>query len=149
MGNLGFLASILITSFVAFLYTRKMSRNTMLLLLSIVIVDVAIIGSYFGLERIGERLQSAPESISSRVELHTYNARVLGDHLWTGSGAGTYELILPQYRDQFIPRKPTHAESDYFEFLIELGIVGAIPLVILLTIGLFTQAQLLSNNSSQ
>jgi hypothetical protein len=149
MGNLGFLASILITSIVAFAYTRKMSRNTFLLLISIFIVDVAIIGSYFGVERIQERLTNAPADLSSRVELHEYNATVVQDHLWVGSGAGTYELIMPRYRDQFIPRKPTHAESDYFEFLIELGLVGVIPLLVLVGTGLVLQAKLMGNTSSQ
>jgi O-antigen ligase len=149
MGNMGFLISLFVTSGMAFYFSRKLSWKTLVLLASVVIIDILIIGSYFGLERIGERLQNAPADAASRAELQSYNTRAAKDYLWTGSGAGSYELVMPAYRDHLIARKPVHAENDYLEYLIELGIIGSLPLILITVVGLSLQARLLRRDVPQ
>lgn len=149
MGNMGFLISLFVTSGIALLLARKLSWKTLLLLASIVLLDILIIGSYFGLERLGERLQRAPADMVQRVELQSYNLRAARDHIWAGSGAGTYELLMPTYRDRYIANKPVHAENDYLEYLIELGIIGSLPLLALTGLGLLTQIRLMRSREPQ
>ena len=143
MGNLAFFASVLIASGVAFYYSRQLARNSAIFLVSILVIDVILIGSYFGVERLGERLaKTSPES-SLRIEILDYNQRILKDNLVFGTGPGTYETAFPAYRDAGVPRKAVHAEMDYMELAIELGLLGLIPIAAILLTGLHAQIKLL------
>lgn len=139
MGNLAFLTSILITSAVAFFYTRKLSRNMIVLLGSIFLLDIAIIGNYFGLERLEERLRQSPGAVTGRVNLFNYNLDIIQDHPVAGVGGGAYETAMRDYRDQFLTARFDHAENDYLEFLVELGAIGTLPLLCLLLLGVRQQ----------
>ncbi len=145
MGNVAFFTSILVTSVIAFYYTRSINRYTVILLTSILVLDVFIIGNYFGIERLGERLAKASTEATSRIDLQTYNARIIRDQPWTGVGAGSYETAFNQYRDAAVAKKATHAENEYAEFLVELGIIGCLPLLVILLTGLHAQVSLLSS----
>ncbi len=145
MGNVAFFSSILITSAIAFYHTRSVNRYTVILLVSILVLDIFIVGKYFGIERLGERLAKAGTEATSRIDLQGYNARIIGDHFLTGTGAGSYETAFSQYRDAAIEKKATHAENDYAEFLVELGIIGCLPLLALLATGLHAQISLLGS----
>lgn len=145
MGNVAFFSSLLITSAIAFYYTRSMSRYTVILLTSILVLDVFIVGNYFGIERLGERMAKASTEATGRINLQSYNLKIILDQPFTGSGAGSYETTFNQYRDAAIQKKSVHAENEYAELLVELGIIGCIPLVILLLTGLHAQIRLLGS----
>lgn len=147
MGNVAFFSSILVTSIIAFYYTRSVNRYTVILLTSILVLDVFIIGNYFGIERLSERFTKAGTEAVSRINLQSYNARIIGDHLWTGTGAGSFETVFSQYRDEAVTRKATHAENEYAEFLVELGLIGCIPLLVILATGIHAQVSLLGSMS--
>ena len=57
MGNIAFFSSILISSVCFDLVTRHFSKVTTMSLNRILIIDVAIIGKYFGIERIAQHLK--------------------------------------------------------------------------------------------
>ena len=150
MGNMAFFSSILITAAISFYYSRSFNRYAAILLVSILALDTLIIGNYFGIERLGERLREVGSDSSSqgRVELQTYNLRILKDHLWLGAGAGTYETAFAPYRDAAVSKRADHTEMDYMEFLIELGVIGALPLLGILLTGLHAQVRMLGSMSS-
>ena len=143
MGNIAFFSSIMITAAVAFYYTRSFSRYTAILLVSILAIDVLIISKYFGIEQLAERFRETTIVSNSRVDLQSYNLTVFKDHVWLGTGAGSYEVAFSPYRDADIAKKISHTENDYIEFLIELGIIGSLPLLIILVAGLHSQVRLL------
>ncbi|MBT7722482.1 MAG: O-antigen ligase family protein [Gammaproteobacteria bacterium] len=143
MGNIAFFSSIMITAAVAFYYTRSFSRYTAILLVSILAIDVLIISKYFGIEQLAERFRETTIVSDGRVDLLSYNLAVFKDHVWLGTGAGSYEVAFSPYRDADITRKISHTENDYIEFLIELGIIGSLPLLIILVAGLHSQVRLL------
>ncbi len=146
MGNLAFLTSILLTSGVAFFYTRKVSRNMLILLGSIFLLDIIIIGNYFGLERLEERLRESPSAVVGRVGVFAYNLKIISDHPVAGVGAGAYEASMRSYRDEHLSARVTHAENDYLEFLVELGIIGALPLLLILLVGMRLQLAMLAKS---
>lgn len=148
MGNIAFFSSLLLSAAVAFYYSRSFSRYTAILLASILALDALIIGNYFGIERLGERLRNTTSEQNLRVDILDYNLQIFQDHLWFGSGPGTYEAVFPPYRDALLPKKATHAEMDYMELLIELGLLGVLPLVIILATGLHAQVRLLGRRAS-
>ncbi len=149
MGNIAFLSSILITALLSISITRRVNKTTAIFLISILIIDVAIIGNYFGFERISRRMQHIAVDATARAEVNQYSWRIFGDHPWMGTGAGTYEYIFPQYRQQEVAARVTNAENDYFEFLVELGIIGALPLIMIVCFGISMQIRLLRNRESQ
>lgn len=124
MGNLGFLAGLTASALMAFWVTRRVSRGQLVMLGSILLLDLLIVGSYFGIDRLNERMAAGSEHLVSRIELQAYNLEIVKDHPLAGTGAGTYEFAISPYRDQSINSRPTHAENDYLELLVENGIVG-------------------------
>jgi O-antigen ligase len=110
---------------------------------SILAIDVLIISKYFGVEKLAERFRETTIVSSGRVDLQSYNLSVFKDHAWLGTGAGSYEVAFSPYRDADIVRKISHTENDYIEFLIELGVIGSLPLLIVLVAGLHSQVRLL------
>lgn len=146
MGNIAFFTSILLTAAIGFYHSRTFSRYTAFLIVSILVLDTFIIGNYFGIERLGERLRNTTTESSGRVELHSYNLEIVRDNLWQGTGAGTYERAFQRYRDARMTRRANHAETDYLEFLIELGTIGVIPLIVILITGLHAQVRLLNSS---
>lgn len=144
MGNLAFLAGITFSIAVMHFYSRKLNKTAVILLASIILIDGIIIGSYFGIDRLGERLRNSSEQAVMRVELQQYNFSLLRDNPWFGVGAGSYETAFTPYRDAFVPKKATHAETDYMEFLVELGLTGSVALLGILLSGIFSQIKLLN-----
>mgnify|MGYP006073765879 FL=1 len=142
-GNFAFFSSIMITATIAFYYTRSFSRYTAILLVSILAIDALIISNYFGLEKLAERYRETNIVSNGRIDLQHYNMAVLKDHVWLGAGAGSYEVAFSAYRDADIAGNVAHTENDYIEFLIELGIIGSLPLLIILIAGLHAQIRLL------
>lgn len=147
MGNIAFFTSIFVSGLLAFYFSRRFSRYTALLLISILAIDAFIIGNYFGLERLQERFRQAPIEQDTRLDLQRYNLEILRDHPWAGTGAGTYEVAFTPYRDQYITKRASHAENDYMELLVELGIIGCLPLLLILLAGLQVQTQWLKSDA--
>lgn len=146
MGNAAFLISLAVTAGVYVVYTRKINRTMVILLGSIVLIDVLVISQYFGLDRLQERFQQTTTSAlatDGRVELAGYNTRIAKEHLLTGFGAGAYESTFQLYRDAPVSKRTSHAENDYFELLIELGVIGCLPLLVILLTGIHAQVVLL------
>ena len=51
---------------------------------------------------------------------------------WSGTGAGTFYTAFPQVRKENLGFLfYDHAHNDYLEFLVERGLIGILPLVIL------------------
>jgi O-antigen ligase len=151
MGNIAFLSSLLITSALSVLMGRKINLATVVFLASIVLIDALIIGNYFGIERIANRIQNYEQNrdIVSRVEINDYSLQMIQDHPLVGTGAGTYASNFPRYRQQMVDVRVTNAENDYFEFLVELGFIGSLPLLLIVVIGLSTQLRMMSTQNSQ
>lgn len=143
MGNVAFFSSILITAAIAFYYTRTFSRYTAFLLVTILAIDALIISNYFGTEKLAQRLRDTTVEGNTRVDLQQYNLKIFKDHAWLGTGAGAYEVSFQRYRDASISKRVDHTENDYIEILIELGIIGSLPLLVILVAGIHSQVRLL------
>ena len=147
MGNIAFFSSILISAAFLAVVTRRFSKMTAIFLASILIIDVAIIGKYFGIERVAQRLQTMTLETETRDNINAYSWRIFKDYPIAGTGAGTYELIFTQYRGPEVAERITNAENDYMEFLVELGIIGCLPLLTLVGFGLAGQVQMMKHSS--
>jgi O-antigen ligase len=144
MGNAAFFSSLLLTGLLAVVlsqYFRKIGVYS--LLLSVLLVDVLLLGQWFGLEELAERIQQTSLIIEQRDEVGAYNMSLVGDFWLTGAGAASFIDIFPAYSDENLGVLYDHAHNDYLELLGELGVMGFIPLSAFVIIGFWQALRML------
>lgn len=146
MGNMSFFLSLLICGSLALLLIRGRHRSLMLLIGSLVAIDIFIIGSWFGVEQIVERIQqTVTVEETGGIQVHAQDrldatretAGAIRQLPLTGSGGGSYYSLFPQMRksdQKFLD----HAHNDYVEFTVEYGI----PATLLLAAFIFLNLRL-------
>lgn len=148
-GNTALFSSILITGVLMLAISKKLNRSTIILLVSLILVDVALIGTYFGVERVANRIQQTTMAKEQRDEVSIYTIDIIKNNLWTGTGAGTFKHVFPKYRGSDVGAHFTHAENDYLQFLSELGIIGFTPLALIVILSYGAAIQALRVRNSQ
>lgn len=132
MGNSSFFIAMTFTGIVALVLGRKANRSTIILLSSLLVIDIFIVGTFFGVEKVIDRLENTSSQRETRDEVDQYSLGLLNNHLLDGSGAGTFYTSFPEYRGYEIRTFYDHAHNDYIEFLSERGVIGMIPLLLVI-----------------
>ncbi len=123
MGNTAFFVSMLITGGIGLLFSKYATRSMVLLLASLVIIDIFIVGAYFGVEKVVERIEQ------TQIESER-NESVLAIGVWKaypvfGSGLGSFHVVFPRYKDANLdPGFYDEAHNDYIQFASETGLAG-------------------------
>jgi O-antigen ligase len=126
MGNTAFFSSLLIAGTVALLLRRHATRATAILIASLVVIDIFIVGAWFGVEKTVERIEKTTVAdVEERVEPSSYALDMLEHYPLFGAGAGSFYGAFPRYRGPDIAAYYDHAHNDYTQFLVETGPVGA------------------------
>ncbi|MDX2220924.1 MAG: O-antigen ligase family protein [Burkholderiales bacterium] len=150
MGNTAFFASLLITGLIALALSRHAPRGTMVLITSLIAIDLFIVGSWFGVEKLAQRLEQttitrevgvtpvpalAPgqeESLEQRQDAAADTLPMIEDHLWLGVGPGGWAGSFLNYRGPLVAEGIfEHAHNDYAEFLAEYGVIGFVLLALM------------------
>lgn len=142
MGNTAFFTSLLL---VGTLYVIAVSRHRLrngLILLSILLIDLLIIGHYFGLEKVVERLSRTEVSVEHshgevRFDINDMRGKaykaiypLIADKPWQGYGAGSFETVFVGHSGPGFDSRFEHAHNDYLQFWMEYGLAGVVPLAI-------------------
>lgn len=146
MGNTAFFASMLIVGFVAIALSRRGTPATVWLIVSLVIIDVFIIGTWVGLEKVMHRIQEttvvteqgrSEESVEQRIGPAVYAVELVRDFPVFGSGGGSFYNAFARYRPPEITAYFDHAHNDYVEIASDTGLLGFSLLggVVLLVMG--------------
>ena len=109
-----------------------MAPATIGLIASLVIIDVVIVGTWVGLEKVVERVRETSvsmegggreESVELRQEAALYSLGLVKDFPVFGTGAGSFYNTYLRYRT---PRDGyfDHAHNDYAEIAADNGLVG-------------------------
>ena len=130
MGNSSFFIAMMVTGCLALLLSRRASRATVILLSSLLVIDIFLVGTFFGIEKVVDRLETTSSHRETRDEVDIYSIKLLETHLAEGTGAGTFYTSFPKYRGGDIRIFYDHAHNDYLEFLSERGLIGFIPLLL-------------------
>ena len=131
MGNTAFFASLSMTGVIALVLSRHASRATVTLLVSLIIIDLAVVGTFFGMEKVVNRIENTTLSTIRRDEVNIYAVELLNDNLWTGTGAGSFYGVFPEYRQEDVGMTYfNHAHNDYMQFAVEFGLIGFMPLLL-------------------
>jgi O-antigen ligase len=133
MGNSAFFASLLVAGVIGIALSRHATRATVVLLTSLVAIDLFIVGSWFGVEKLAARLEQttvlktegkSEESVEQRQEAAMYGLDLIEDYPLFGSGPGSWYIAYPKYRGPDIVHFFNYAHNDYIQFAAETGLVG-------------------------
>lgn len=138
MGNSAFFSTLLIVSSVYLFLCRHKSRSTIIFISSIIILDLLIVSSWFGLQKVIERLEHTSYAHETRDEVVRDTWVMIQDYPLTGTGAGNFFSTYPMYRQSDVHGYYDMAHNDYLQFLSEQGIIGTLPLVLAVLFAYFT-----------
>ncbi len=125
MGNTAFFASLLAAGVIALVLSRHASRSTMILVASLIVVDIFIVGAWFGVEKTVQRIeQTTQKDVEERVDPGREALAIHDDFPLFGTGAGTFYITFSAYRSPDISAYFDYAHNDYVQFLDETGLVG-------------------------
>jgi len=144
MGNTAFFASLLIAGVIGIALSKHATRNVVVLLVSLVVLDLAIVGSWFGVEKLVKRLEETTvQNVQEREEPAAYAVGIIENFPVFGSGAGSFYVTFPKYRPETIPQFFDYAHNDYAQIASETGVVGIglLGLVVAITLGVALRAQ--------
>jgi O-antigen ligase len=98
-----------------------------ILVASLVVIDIFIVGAWFGVEKTLERIErTTVGEVEARVEPSVYALDMLRHYPVFGAGAGSFYGAFPRYRGPDIGGFYDHAHNDYTQFLVETGPPGAV-----------------------
>lgn len=144
MGNTAFFISLLLSGLVwLVLEKKKPKRGVMFLLTTLFIIDVGIVGAWFGIEKVVDRIESTSVESESRDEVVRDSLLYLNDYAWFGSGGGTFEYVFPQYRGADIISDYDYAHNDYIQFAVETGVLGLSMLGLLVLLTMWRSIQMM------
>jgi putative inorganic carbon (hco3(-)) transporter len=176
MGNIAFFSALLLTGSIAYFVMAHRPPALGALLVSLVLIDLLVVGSWFGADQIAARLAAtrlelgaeqsiAPAANASTAEtvattplevdrerpgLARAGLRLFQRAPWFGHGAGSFRALFPSVRSLDISSKfYDHAHNDFVQLLVEYGIVGALLALALLTLALRAAISCLRNRSDK
>jgi len=125
MGNSAFFISLFVSGCLWLLLERKKpKRGVVFLLTTLFIIDIVIVGSWFGIDKVVDRLEKTSAMSESRDEVVRDSLLYLNDFVFIGSGGGTFEHVFPQYRGADIGLNYDYAHNDFIQFAVETGLIG-------------------------
>ena len=141
MGNTAFFASLLATGIIGIVLSRHATRGTVVLLFSLIAIDIFIVGSWFGIEQLAQRMEQTnlmrpvtavavagmQESVEARLDATADTIRMVRDFPLWGVGLGAWSMAFSGYRSEMvIPGLFEYAHNDYAQFAAESGLVGLV-----------------------
>jgi O-antigen ligase len=137
MGNTGFFVSMLVAGLITLviyrgqansfkeMFNRSETRSAVILIVSLLIIDMLIVGAWFGVDKLADRIaQSSLEHDAGRVEVSINTLNLLKDYQLTGAGGGSFHVVYAHYRGDGIAQYYDHAHQDYLEILSDVGVIG-------------------------
>jgi O-antigen ligase len=125
MGNTAFFSSLLICGALGMVLQQRVTRNAVLFFVSLLLIDVYIVGNWFGVNEVVERLQNTTLAAEKRDEVAIDSFVMWKDHFWAGTGADTFYQAYVEggymSPDSLYYR---HAHNDYLEIGTGFGFIG-------------------------
>jgi O-antigen ligase len=140
MGNSAFFAAMMIVGAISIPLSWRSARSTAVLILSLVVIDVAIIGTWVGLEKVVSRINNTTmaavngagnDSVEERLLPAQSTLPLIREFPLFGTGAGSFYGVFPKYQPPEVRGYYDHAHNDFAEITSDLGLVGAAVLALL------------------
>jgi len=137
MGNTSFFVSLIIAGGIGLILSRHATRGTIILLISLIAIDVLIVGTWFGLEKVVERIEETTLVRETRDEVDIYVYQQWKDYRWTGSGLGSFYSVFPKYKKEDVRGYYDHTHNDYLEFASDTGVIGVTLLGLIVAMSIY------------
>lgn len=138
MGNVAFFTALGLAGALAVMSGRRFSWRVVVFLTSLLVVDMLIVGRWFGFDQLVERLEQTQPTREARVWSNAYTIDYLEEFPLTGSGGGSFYGVFPNYQAPNLQGFHLHAHNDYLEFAVELGIPATLALVAFVSLALWS-----------
>jgi len=149
MGNASFFNALLIASAIAFFSAKQFRRpGFVMIILSIIAVDIALLGTWFDLGQVIDRIENTGLEHETRDEVVQSMMQMIPDFWIAGTGVGTFAYVFPKY-SQYTGLFYDFAHNDYLQLAVELGVIGCIPLAGIVILGLLNGWSLLRRKDSR
>lgn len=129
MGNTAFFVGMLIAGVVTLVLIKGRQRPLFILIVSLVVIDIFIVGTWFGVEQVVDRIQKTVSVQDEEIVVHAQDrldairetSNMIVASPLVGHGGGAYFTRFPAFRspDQGFM---DHAHNDYLEFAANYGI---------------------------
>lgn len=129
MGNTAFFAALTLVGLYALFADKKRSRGLSILVISMIIIDLLIVSSWFGLEKVQQRLVETSLTQEGRDEVVLDASVMVKDYPLMGTGGGSFYSAFPSYKKAEVYPFYDQAHNDYLQILIEYGIVSFLCLM--------------------
>ncbi len=149
-GNAAFFTGLVIVGSFFVLRTKEHRMRNSLILISIIAIDILVIGHYFGLERLKDRLTNTEVSVSHsesgelvfnvndlRGKAFTNSIPMAKEKPFVGYGAGSFEVVFIGHTGPNFNLRFNHAHNDYLQFWIEYGVIGVLPLALFVLLAFY------------
>lgn len=131
MGNTAFFASLAIAGVIALILSKRSTKSTIVLISSLIVIDIFVVGTFFGVEKVAQRLQTTSEQGETRDEVNSYTIDAIAIAPLEGYGAGTFYTLFPEHREEDAGRGfYDHTHNDYLEFASDYGLVVTSALIL-------------------
>ena len=128
MGNSAFFISMTLTAGVGFLYFRPRLKSYTFLFISMLVIDIAIVSSIFGLKEVQTRIEQTSIDEETRDEIIVDSVPLMSKYSVLGTGGGSFYTVYPKYQSSQVNLAYDHAHNEYLQFFIEFGAVSFISL---------------------
>lgn len=162
MGNGVFFIGLFVVAAWVMIASPKLRKSAGILVVSLLVVDLIIIGQWVGLSKVISRMEateivaqaaSTPDNSDPTAprQLPAHKEETLDERLrpvrdalamirerpWNGFGGGTFYNAFTRYKVESLPGPYNHAHNDYVEIAVDVGLTGLLLMgaVTLLTLG--------------
>jgi putative inorganic carbon (HCO3(-)) transporter len=149
MGNSAFFISLPLCGILMMIIQRKLHKGAIILFVSLMLVDFLIVGQWFGFEELADRIQDTSVERETRDEVVRDSLPMLQDYALAGTGMGTFGSAFPQYKSVDVRGYYDHAHNDFLEFATSLGLIGYLPLILLVLAALLKSVQVIYKRHDQ
>jgi hypothetical protein len=176
-GNAAFLAALLVTSALVAWRSPRLRRTALILLVSMLVIDVYVVGQWIGLDKVAQRLGAttvlkpdapalggapvqggvpdlaAPniareESLEERLIAARDALGMLKERPWLGFGGGSFYTAFPRFKGAHPLGFYDHAHNDYVEIAADMGLPALALLLVVAVASLARAIGVLSDRSA-
>ena len=128
MGNTAFFVSMTICCVFALIFMKRKTSSLIWLFGSLLVIDIFIVSSWFGLEKVQQRLETTSLEQETRDEVVLYGVELVKQYPYTGTGAGSFYSSFQSVQGPGVSAFYDFAHNDYLQFAIEYGIPATLLL---------------------
>jgi hypothetical protein len=123
MGNAAFFFSLALVSLISLFIYKKRPKQFTFLIISFFILDLIIVGTVFGVEKVQQRMAETSFASETRDDVNIDGLVMITDMPIFGAGAGSFYTNFPQYQSYIYGGFYDFAHNEYLQFMVEFGAI--------------------------